>query len=214
MENMDFGSGGSSITQYIPMIEEQRPEPIMDRQMGVQTRADTIRPGEVPPAGPGAVMFDSQDGPYNEGPGALMFKEKTSVVNNNTMMDFSTPISDVMPSASFDMDDSSAPGGVNSAAYVSPTSNRVTAVSPGMIGASPSKKTGNPLGLTDDQFQAAVAGIAAVLAFSKPVQEKLADVVPKFLSEAGDMSATGMAVSALLAAIIFYFAFKVLKNQL
>lgn len=199
MENMDFGSGGSTMIQYLPTIDElpQQPEPVMDRQMGIQTRADTIRPGEVPPAGPGAVMFN----------------EKTSVANNNTMMDFSTPISDVMPSASFDMDDS-APGGVNSAAYVSPTSNRVTAVSPGMIGASPSKKTGNPLGLTDDQFQAAVAGLAAVLAFSKPVQEKLADVVPKFLSEAGDMTATGMAVSALLAAIVFYFAFKVLKNQM
>ena len=199
MENMDFGSGGSTMIQYLPTIDElpQQPEPVMDRQMGIQTRADTIRPGEVPPAGPGAVMFN----------------EKTSVANNNTMMDFSTPISDVMPSASFDMDDS-APGGVNSAAYVSPTSNRVTAVSPGMIGASPSKKTGNPLGLTDDQFQAAVAGIAAVLAFSKPVQEKLADMIPKFLSEAGDMTATGMGVSALLAAVIFYFAFKVLKNQM
>jgi hypothetical protein len=199
MENMDFGSGGSTMIQYLPTIDElpQQPEPVMDRQMGIQTRADTIRPGEVPPAGPGAVMFN----------------EKTSVANNNTMMDFSTPISDVMPSASFDMDDS-APGGVNSAAYVSPTSNRVTAVSPGMIGASPSKKTGNPLGLTDDQFQAAVAGIAAVLAFSKPVQEKLADMIPKFLSEAGDMTATGMGVSALLAAVIFYFAFKVLKNHM
>jgi len=209
MENMDFGSGGSTMIQYIPNVDDlppPAPEPIMDRQMGVQTRADTIRPGEVPPAGPGAIMF-------GEGPGALMFNEKTSVANNNTMMDFSTPISDVMPSASFDMDDS-APGGVNSAAYTSPTSNRVTAVSPGMIGAPPSKKSGNPLGLTDDQFQAAVAGLAAVLAFSKPVQEKLADVVPKFLSEAGDMTATGMAVSALLAAIVFYFAFKVLKNQL
>ena len=199
MENMDFGSGGSTMIQYIPTVDDlppPAPEPIMDRQMGIQTRADTIRPGEIPPAGPGAVMFN----------------EKTSVANNNTMMDFSTPISDVMPSASFDVDDS-APGGVNSAAYTSPTTNRVTAVSPGMIGAAPSKKSGNPLGLTDDQFQAAVAGLAAVLAFSKPVQDKLADMVPKFLSEAGDMTPTGMAVSALLAAVLFYFALKFLKNQ-
>ena len=199
MENMDFGSGGSTMIQYIPTVDDlppPAPEPIMDRQMGIQTRADTIRPGEIPPAGPGAVMFN----------------EKTSVANNNTMMDFSTPISDVMPSASFDVDDS-APGGVNSAAYTSPTTNRVTAVSPGMIGSAPSKKSGNPLGLTDDQFQAAVAGLAAVLAFSKPVQDKLADMVPKFLSEAGDMTPTGMAVSALLAAVLFYFALKFLKNQ-
>jgi hypothetical protein len=58
-----------------------------------------------------------------------------------------------------------------------------------------------------------VAGLAAVLAFSKPVQDKLADMVPKFLSEAGDMTPTGMAVSALLAAVLFYFALKFLKNQ-
>ena len=199
MENMDFGSGGSTMIQYLPTVDDlppPAPEPIMDRQMGVQTRADAIRPGEVPPAGPGASMF----------------MEKTSEASNNTMMDFSTPISDVMPSASFDMDDS-APGGVNSAAYVSPTSNRVTAVSPGMIGAAPSKKTGNPLGLTDEQFQAAVAGLVALAAFSKPVQDKLADTIPKFMSEAGELSTTGMAVSALLAAVLFYFALKFLKNQ-
>jgi hypothetical protein len=200
MENMDFGSGGSTMIQYIPTIDDlsaPAPEPIMDRQMGIQTRADTIRPGEIPPAGPGAVMFN----------------EKTSEASNNTMMDFSTPISDVMPSASFEMDDS-APGGVNSAAYVSPTSNRVTAVSPGMIGAPPSKKSGNPLGLTDEQFQAAVAGLVALATFSKPVQDKLADSIPKFLSEAGDMTPTGMAVSAMIAAVLFYFALKFLKNQM
>jgi len=200
MENMDFGSGGSTMIQYIPTIDDlppPAPEPIMDRQMGIQTRADAIRPGEIPPAGPGAVMFN----------------EKTSEASNNTMMDFSTPISDVMPSASFDMDDS-APGGVNSAAYVSPTSNRVTAVSPGMIGAAPSKKSGNPLGLTDEQFQAAVAGLVALATFSKPVQDKLADSIPKFLSEAGDMTPTGMAVSAMIAAVLFYFALKFLKNQI
>jgi hypothetical protein len=199
MENMDFGSGGSTMIQYIPTVDDlppPTPEPIMDRQMGIQTRADTIRPGEIPPAGPGAVMFN----------------EKTSEASNNTMMDFSTPISDVMPSASFEMDDS-APGGVNSAAYVSPTSNRVTAVSPGMIGAPPSKKSGNPLGLTDEQFQAAVAGLVALATFSKPVQDKLADSIPKFLSEAGDMTPTGMAVSAMIAAVLFYFALKFLKNQ-
>jgi hypothetical protein len=200
MENMDFGSGGSTMIQYIPTVDDlppPAPEPIMDRQMGIQTRADTIRPGEIPPAGPGAVMFN----------------EKTSEASNNTMMDFSTPISDVMPSASFEMDDS-APGGVNSAAYVSPTSNRVTAVSPGMIGAPPSKKSGNPLGLTDEQFQAAVAGLVALATFSKPVQDKLADSIPKFLSEAGDMTPTGMAVSAMIAAVLFYFALKFLKNQM
>lgn len=121
-------------------------------------------------------------------------------------MDFSTPISEVMPSAAFES--------VDAATYNSPTTQRVTGVSPGMIGGPPTKtESKNPLGLTDEQFQAAIAGLAAVIAFSKPVQDKLADTIPKFLTDAGNMSTTGMAVTALLTAIVFYFALKLLKNQ-
>jgi hypothetical protein len=70
-----------------------------------------------------------------------------------------------------------------------------------------SKKGGkNPFGLTDEQFQAAMAGVVAVVAFSKPVQTRLTTMVPKFLTETGDMSVTGMAVTALVAALIYYFA--------
>jgi hypothetical protein len=58
-----------------------------------------------------------------------------------------------------------------------------------------------------------IAGIAAVAAFSKPIQSKLADVVPKFLGENGDLSLTGMLVTALIAAAIFFFAGRVLENQ-
>jgi hypothetical protein len=197
MENMDFGSGGSTMIQYIPTIDDLPPQQpqSLDRQMGSNTRSEPVGRGEVPPAGPGALP--------------LFQDEKTSDQNNN-MMDFSSSIADVMPSASFEDD---TPGGVNSATYTSPTTQRVTAVSPGMIGSSPAKKTGNPLGLTDEQFQAAVAGIAALLAFSKPVQDKLADSIPKFMSEAGELSTTGMAVTALIVAALYYFALKFLKNQ-
>ena len=177
------------------MLRNETPQPIFERQIGLLTRNDGPVRGEVPPAGPGAAFMN----------------EKTSVLDNNTMMDFSTPLSDVMPTASFDQDDS-APGGVNSATYVSPTTKRVTDISPGMIGASPSKKSGNPLGLTDEQFQAAVAGVAAVIAFSKPVQDKLAEIIPKFMTEAGSLSTTGMAVSAVIAAVLFFFALKFLKQ--
>jgi hypothetical protein len=195
MENMDFGSGGSTMIQYIPTVDDLPPQQqTLDRQMGANTRSEPVGRGEVPPAGPGSIP--------------LFQDEKTSDQNNN-MMDFSSSIADVMPSASFE----DSPGGVNSSTYVSPTTQRVTAVSPGMIGAAPSKKTGNPLGLTDDQFQAAVAGLAALLAFSKPVQDKLADSIPKFMTEAGEMSTTGMAVTALIVAALYYFALKFLKNQ-
>jgi hypothetical protein len=178
MENMDF-SGNTQILQYIPTIEEQPSEPPIDRMDPVGTRrgTDDLR---VPPPEKNSAQLE---------------------------MDFSTPISEVMPSAAFD-------SGIDSATYNSPTTQRVTGVSPGMIGAPPSKsESKNPLGLTDEQFQAAIAGLAAVAAFSKPVQEKLADMIPKFLGESGDLSSTGMAITAILAAVIFYFALKLLKNQ-
>ena len=178
MENMDF-SGNTQILQYIPTIEEQPSEPPIDRIEPVGTRRGT----------------DELRVPHPEKNSAQL------------EMDFSTPISEVMPSAAFD-------SGIDSATYNSPTTQRVTGVSPGMIGAPPSKsESKNPLGLTDEQFQAAIAGLAAVAAFSKPVQEKMADMIPKFLGESGDLSSTGMAVTAILAAVIFYFALKLLKNQ-
>ena len=65
-------------------------------------------------------------------------------------------------------------------------------------------KTNNPFGLTDDQFQAAIAGAVAVVAFSKPVQTRLISMVPNFLNENSELTMTGMAVSALVAAIIFF----------
>ena len=66
-------------------------------------------------------------------------------------------------------------------------------------------KSNNPFGLTDDQFQAAIAGIVAVIAFSKPVQTKLVSMIPNFLNESSELTTTGMAVSALVAAVIFFF---------
>ena len=64
--------------------------------------------------------------------------------------------------------------------------------------------SGNPFGLTDEQFQAALAGVASVIAFSKPVQSRLRTMVPKFVGESGDVSLTGLAVTALVAALVFY----------
>ena len=63
------------------------------------------------------------------------------------------------------------------------------------------------------QFTAAIAGLAAVIAFSKPVQGKLGSMVPKFTGDSGDLSLTGMVVSALVAAIVFYFAKQFLADR-
>ena len=124
-------------------------------------------------------------------------------------MDFSTPISDVVPSADFDMGPSMGGGGP----YKNPQNNRVAALSLDNASAGPvsSSSSKNPFGLTDDQLNAALAGIAAVAAFSKPVQNKLADLIPKFMSDAGDLSATGMLATAFIAAVIFFIVHKFAK---
>jgi len=70
----------------------------------------------------------------------------------------------------------------------------------------------NPFGLTDEQYAAVIAGVAAMVAFSKPVQERLSTSVPKFLVD-GDITLTGMLASALVAAIVFYFAKQFLADR-
>ena len=60
------------------------------------------------------------------------------------------------------------------------------------------------LNLTDDQMIALVAGAAAALAVSKPVQDKLVTSIPKFLNEQGSRSMVGLASTGLVAAIVFY----------
>ena len=64
----------------------------------------------------------------------------------------------------------------------------------------------NPLNLTDDQMLAVLVAGACALAVSKPVQDKLATSIPKFLNEQGGRSAVGLLATGSVAAIAFYFA--------
>jgi len=66
--------------------------------------------------------------------------------------------------------------------------------------AAPAPKKG-PMNLTPEQIDALVAGVAAVIGFAGPVQEKLHQFVP----QATGNSAIGMALTALIVALIFYF---------
>lgn len=63
----------------------------------------------------------------------------------------------------------------------------------------------NPMNLTDEQMEALLAGVVALLAFSGFAQDKLSTMIPKFLDEAGKRSTIGTILTALLAAVIFYF---------
>ena len=109
----------------------------------------------------------------------------------------STPINDIMMEPPMMMDEPKMQGMHMAApnpqgAYASPQQQ-----------AAPESK--NPLNLTDDQMIALVAGAAAALAVSKPVQDKLVTTIPKFLNEQGSRSMVGLASTGLVAAIVFYF---------
>ena len=64
----------------------------------------------------------------------------------------------------------------------------------------------NFMNLTDDQLIALVAGVAASIAISKPVQDKLVTGVPNFLDNAGSRSMVGLAATGAVAALVFYIA--------
>jgi hypothetical protein len=66
-------------------------------------------------------------------------------------------------------------------------------------------KSKYPLGLNKAQFESLIAGAAAVIIASGPVQEKIYDFMPAFLNESGKLSTQGMGVTLLLVAIVFYF---------
>ena len=137
-------------------------------------------------------------------PTGLLRPEKK--VDESQMADFSTPIEEVMP----------GPNQMIQNEVMGPARNMM--MMPGPSAArTPSRKeeasSKNPFGLTDEQFQAALAGAAAVLAFSKPIQSRLRSMVPKFVNDSGDTSLTGLISTALVVAIIFYFAKKFIAEK-
>jgi hypothetical protein len=62
----------------------------------------------------------------------------------------------------------------------------------------------NPLNLTDEQMTAALVAACTALAVSKPIQDKLATSIPKFLNEQGGRSMVGLATTGVVAGIAFY----------
>ena len=189
IENLDF-NGSSDILQYIPQVEPQQPTP---NQPPVQQQSSFGLPDELQPTYQTRAIEQPE-----------LFKAE--IKPPQIEMDFSTSIADIVPSAEFD----SAPtmGGP----YKNPQNNRVAGLSLDNASAGPAPSSSkNPFGLTDEQLNAAIAGIAAVAAFSKPIQNKLADLIPKFMSDAGDLSATGMLATAFIAAVIFFIVHKFAK---
>jgi hypothetical protein len=133
--------------------------------------------------------------------GLLKNYQPEKKIDESQMADFSTPIEELMQNdiqggGPYAPQQPQAP---SARAHAPPSSNK--------------KESGNPFGLTDEQFQAALAGVAAVVAFSKPVQSRLRTMVPKFVGESGDVSLTGLAVTAFVTALVFYIIKKYIIDR-
>ena len=128
------------------------------------------------------------------------FSEPEKNVSENKQTMDSTPINDIMMEPPMMMDEPRMQGMMP----------QMTAPQPQGAYAMPQKEatapeSKNPFNLTDDQMIALIAGAAAALAVSKPVQDKLVTSVPKFLNEQGARSMVGLASTGLVAAVVFYF---------
>lgn len=106
------------------------------------------------------------------------------------MAEFSTPISDLMPDP--EIVQSQAPPVV------------VSPLLKGSSGAQAKKKKG---GLSPEQMDAVIAGIAAIVAFSKPIQEKVTQFVP-------NQGLPSMLLTALIAAVVFFFGKRFLTKRM
>lgn len=123
--------------------------------------------------------------------------EENKVDESKGMADFSTPIDELV---------APGPGQMIQDEMMGPASLPMQAKrAPRNEGGS--RKSNNPMGMTDEQYTAVIAGLCGLAAFSKPVQEKLIDMIPSMIKEGtDDLSATGMAIMAAVVALLFYFA--------
>ena len=149
-----------------------------------------------------ALVRDPQASQNSVPTGLLKNYQPEKKIDESQMADFSTPIEEVMQNEI-----------MGSPTMMGPSAAVQRRPAPEEAQERKKSASGNPFGLTDEQFQAALAGAAAVVAFSKPVQSRLRTMVPKFVGETGDVSLTGLAVTALVAAIVFYIIKKYLIER-
>ena len=133
---------------------------------------------------------------------ATIIEPEKNIEKEQEEMEFSSSIQDVMSSP------------IDSAPMT--TSQEAMMVHPQLV---PSEKraaasSGYPLNLSKAQVEAIIAGVSAVIGVSGPIQDKLADMVPNFFNEFGKLSPTGMAITVVIVAIVFYFLRQfVIKNR-
>jgi hypothetical protein len=114
-------------------------------------------------------------------------------IDEPQMMEFSSSVSDLVPPTQD--------------AYINPTNQRVSGLSLPNEPVTNNKKSQNPFNLTDEQFNALIAGIVAVVLFSSTVQGKMAGFVPNFTGMNGNIA------NVIVGAVLFYFAHRFIKNR-
>ena len=147
------------------------------------------------------TMNLSDDGegmvPLNDKPSVAFTTEKNMNQSKETTMD-STPINDIMMEPPTMTDEPRMQGMMPQMTAPQPQGAYV-APAPA---AQPEKK--NPFNLTDEQLTALVVAACTAIAVSKPVQDRLATSIPKFLNEQGGRSMVGLATTGIVSAIAFY----------
>jgi hypothetical protein len=148
------------------------------------------------------TMNLSDDGegmvPLNDNPSVAFTPEKNMRQSKETTMD-STPINDIMMEPPMMTDEPRMQGMMPQMTAPQPQAAYAAPQAP-----QPDKK--NPLNLTDEQLTALVVAACTAVAVSKPVQDRLATSIPKFLNEQGGRSMVGLAATGAVAAIVFYIA--------
>jgi len=135
--------------------------------------------------------------PLNDNPSVAFTTEKNMNQSKETTMD-STPINDIMMEPPTMTDEPRMQGMMPQMTAPQPQGAYV-APAPA---AQPEKK--NPFNLTDEQLTALVVAACTAIAVSKPVQDRLATSIPKFLNEQGGRSMVGLATTGIVSAIAFY----------
>ncbi|NBS67832.1 hypothetical protein EBT31_02820 [bacterium] len=137
--------------------------------------------------------------------------EPRMVENNHTdsrlNMEFSTPIQEVMGGADFEPEETVPVIDDRMIQRPRKEGYRAEKEIPQSVASAAASK--NPFGLTDDQFQAALAGLAAVIAFSKPMQDKIAEVLPQVVGQ----GLVSQAFMLALTAVIFMLAKRFLAGK-
>jgi hypothetical protein len=138
--------------------------------------------------------------PLNDNPSTSFTPEKNIRQSKETTTMDSTPINDIMMEPPMMTDEPRMQGMMPQM-----TAPQPQAAYPAPQQAAPKPENKNPLNMTDEQLTALVVAACTAAAISKPVQDRLATSIPKFLNEQGGRSMVGLASTGVVAAIIFYF---------